>query len=160
MLCMFIQAGSIVSKTLKSCWNCQHFVVICAHVTIFLRKIIILHTLAFIQNNETVTCMCGGCSIQTNIHGTFYSHKKQKHKPCTLKDFKSGVVQITQVSQQSPEDSSNQDDTAVEDSVCLTSDVSQTPNLTQIIEQNFTSALLKLEHFAHVPGTKMHEFWN
>lgn len=33
-----------------------------------------------------------------------------------------------------------------------------TQNSSKVIEKNFAASLLKLEHFAHVPGTKMYEF--
>lgn len=33
-----------------------------------------------------------------------------------------------------------------------------TKNLPEVIEQNFASALLKLEHFTHVPGAKIYDF--
>ncbi|XP_054871620.1 uncharacterized protein LOC129350115 [Amphiprion ocellaris] len=62
--------------------------------------------------------MFEGCCFQTNIYGTFHSHKNRKHNPHTLKDFKPGVVTTTQVSQDSPddpeEDAQNQDDSVVE----------------------------------------------
>uniref|UniRef100_A0A3P8T9D8 Uncharacterized protein n=1 Tax=Amphiprion percula TaxID=161767 RepID=A0A3P8T9D8_AMPPE len=62
--------------------------------------------------------MFEGCCFQTNIYGTFHSHKNRKHNLHTLKDFKPGVVTTTQVSQDSPddpeEDAQNQDDGVVE----------------------------------------------
>ena len=33
-----------------------------------------------------------------------------------------------------------------------------TQNLPEVIENNFAAALLKLQHFAHVPGTKIDQF--
>ena len=79
------------------------------------------------------------------------------------KDFKAGVVITTGVSQESSdnpeEEALNQDDSAVEtDHACSSSDVDVTKNLPKVIEQNFVAALLKLEHFAHVPGTKIDDF--
>lgn len=107
--------------------------------------------------------MFGGCSFQTNVYGTFHSHKNRKNNPHTLKDFKPGVVITTGVSQEcsdNPEEEAlNQDDSAVEtDHVCWSSGVDVTKNLPKVIEQNFAAALLKLEHFAHVPGTKIDDF--
>ena len=107
--------------------------------------------------------MFGGCSFQTNVYGTFHSHKNRKHNPHILKDFKPGVVTTTGVSQESSdnpeEEALNLDDSAVEtDHACSSSDVDVTKNLPEVIEQNFAAALLKLEHFAHVPGTKMYDF--
>lgn len=113
------------------------------------------------KSNETVPCMFGGCYFQTNVYGTFHSHKNRKHSWHTLKDFKPDVVRNTRVSQKSSynpeEDAGNQDDSAVEaDSACSNSDV--TNNLPEVIENNFAAALLKLEHFAYIPSKKIDEF--
>ncbi|KAK0131528.1 putative nuclease HARBI1 [Merluccius polli] len=107
--------------------------------------------------------MFGGCSFQTNVYGTFHSHKNWKHNRHTLKDFKPGVVITNGVSQESSdnpeEEALNQDDSAVEtDHACSSSDVDVTKNLPKVIEQHFAAALLKLEHFAHVPGRKIDDF--
>lgn len=117
------------------------------------------HIGTHLKSNETVTCMFGGCCFQTNIYGTFHSHKNRKHNPHTLKDFKPGVVTTTQVSQDShddpEEDAQNQDDRVAEaDGGCSSHDVSGHKNLPEVIKQNFAAALLKLENFAHVPGKK------
>ena len=122
-----------------------------------------VHIGTHLRSNETVACMFGGCSFQTNVYGTFHSHKNRKHNPHILKDFKPGVVTTTGVSQESSdnpeEEALNLDDSAVEtDHACSSSDVDVTKNLPEVIEQNFAAALLKLEHFAHVPGTKIDDF--
>ena len=45
--------------------------------------------------------MFEGCMFQTNIYGTFNSHKNRKHNPHALKDFKAGVVKHTAQSNKS-----------------------------------------------------------
>lgn len=80
-----------------------------------------------------------------------------------MKDFKPGLITTTEVSQESSdnpeEDACDHDDSAVEaDSACSSSDVDVTKNLPEVIEQSFAAALLKLEHFAHIPGTKINAF--
>lgn len=121
------------------------------------------HIGTHLKSNETVPCMFRDCNFQTNVYGTFHSHKNRKHSRHTLKDFKPDIVRNTRVSQESSynpeEDAGNQDDSAVEeDSACSNSDVDVTNNLPEVIENNFAAALLKLEHFAHVPGKKIDEF--
>lgn len=36
-----------------------------------------------------------GCTYQSNIYGTFNSHKNLKHNPHSLKDFKAGVDKVS-----------------------------------------------------------------
>ncbi|XP_034096114.1 uncharacterized protein LOC117562389 isoform X1 [Gymnodraco acuticeps] len=122
-----------------------------------------VHIGTHFKSHETVPCMFVGCSFETNIYATFHSHKNRKHKPHTLKDFKPGVVRTTLVAQESSDNpveyAHNQDDSAVEvHSACSSSDVDVTQNSSKVIEKNFAASLLKLEHFAHVPGTKIDEF--
>ncbi|KAJ0003222.1 hypothetical protein NQD34_008320 [Periophthalmus magnuspinnatus] len=50
------------------------------------------HINTHLKSSETVHCMFKGCSYQTNIYGTFKSHKTRKHTPYTLEDFKPGIV--------------------------------------------------------------------
>lgn len=106
--------------------------------------------------------MFESCTFHTNIYGTFHSHKNRKHTPHTFKDFKPGVVKITQVSQGSSynpeEDAGNQVSAVSADSACSSSGSDVAKNLPEVIEKNFAAVLLKLEHFAHVPGTKIDEF--
>ena len=52
------------------------------------------HVNQHLRQYETITCMFEGCMYQTNIYGTFNSHKHRKHNPHTLKDFKAGVVKF------------------------------------------------------------------
>lgn len=121
-----------------------------------------LHIGTHLKSSETVTCMFESCTFHTNIYGTFHSHKNRKHTPHTFKDFKPGVVKITQVSQGSSynpeEDAGNQVSAVSADSACSSSGSDVAKNLPEVIEKNFAAVLLKLEHFAHVPGTKIDEF--
>jgi len=32
------------------------------------------------------------CSYQTNVYGSFHTHKWRKHKVCTVRDLKPGIV--------------------------------------------------------------------
>lgn len=38
-----------------------------------------VHIGSHLKNNETVKCMFEGCHFQTNVYGTFHSHKNRKH---------------------------------------------------------------------------------
>lgn len=106
--------------------------------------------------------MFGDCTFKTNIYATFHSHKNRKHNPHTLNDFKPGIVTTTRVSQESTDSAEdytlNPDDCAVELNSASSNNDDISKTLPDIIEQNFAAALLKLEHFAHVPGTKVDEF--
>lgn len=75
-----------------------------------------------------------------------------------MKDFKPDVVRHTRVSQESLYNPEGVDSAVEADSACSNSDVEVTTYLPEVIENNFAAALLKLEHFAHVPGKKMYEF--
>lgn len=117
-----------------------------------------VHIGTHLRGNETVSCMFSDCSFQTNIYGTFHSHKNHKHNPHTLKDFKPGVIRTTQYSKETcdvPEDDVQNEDDFDENSEFSGSSVSGPKNLTEVIPQKFAGSLLKLEHFAHVAGTKL-----
>lgn len=73
------------------------------------------------------------------------------------------MVATTRISQESSdcaeEDTLNPDDSVVEsNSASPSNDVDISKTLPDVVEQNFAAALPKLEHFAHVPGTKIDEF--
>lgn len=51
-----------------------------------------LHIGRHLKSNETVSCVFHSCPFKTNIYNTFYTHKKRKHHPYVLKDFKASVV--------------------------------------------------------------------
>lgn len=113
------------------------------------------HINAHLKRNETVTCMFLGCDFKTNIYCTFKSHKNRKHCHHTLADFKPKVVATVECP------------TALEDEECVDPepDIAATSNwhchtkdLQKFIEQTFAAALLKLEHFIHVPSKAVDEF--
>lgn len=115
------------------------------------------------KSHETVTCVFRDCNYKTNIYGTFHSHKNRKHNPYTLNDFKPGIVTPTGVSQDvsvnADKDALNLDDSSVEaNSTFPSEDVDLNHTLSDTIKENLAAALFKLEHFAHVPATKMDEF--
>lgn len=116
------------------------------------------HIGTHLKSNESVLCMFGGCNFQTNEYATFHSHNNRKHIQLTLKDFKPDVVRHTRVSQESLYNPEGVDSAVEADSACSNSDVEVTTYLPEVIENNFAAALLKLEHFAHVPGKKIYEF--
>lgn len=45
-----------------------------------------------LKNNETVKCVFIECDHQTNVYGTFATHKHRKHTPHTSQDFKPGII--------------------------------------------------------------------
>ncbi|XP_070410106.1 uncharacterized protein [Nothobranchius furzeri] len=122
-----------------------------------------MHVGLHLKSHEIVTCMFRNCTFKTNIYGTFHSHKNRKHTPHTISDLKPGIVTTKNLFSQESSDANNDtlcpDDSAVGSiSTSPCTDVDMRKTLTDVIEQNFASALLKLEHFAHVPGAKIDEF--
>lgn len=117
------------------------------------------HINAYLKKNEVVTCMFLGCNFQTNIYGTFKSHKSRTHNSYSLTDFKPEIVtSTTVVSLDSVESTSNDDiDEAYSDAQPDCS-VGAPKDLPNIIEHTFAAALLKLEHFTHVPSTAIDDF--
>lgn len=45
-----------------------------------------------LKNSETVKSVFAGCNHQTNIYGTFATHKHQKLTPHTSQDFKPDII--------------------------------------------------------------------
>ncbi len=116
-----------------------------------------IHINQHLKQYETITCMFEGCTFQTNIYGTFNSHKNRKHNPHTLKDFKAGVVKLTAQSNESGSlVGDNQSSSADIDFDTLSdadSDVDTSEDLPKVVEQKIASNLLKLENIYHVPST-------
>lgn len=123
---------------------------------VLLKEIFFSHLAIHFKSHETVACVFKNCNFKTNIHGTYHSHRNQRHKPHTADDFKTGIVTTTAVSQELP-DNSEHDESEVEMDIDP-NDVDSRATLPDTIKQNFAAALFKLEHFAHVPATKMDEF--
>lgn len=102
--------------------------------------------------------MFSGCDFQTNVYGTFRSHKNRKHTPHSLSDFKFGVVSTstTHVSDSDIHESVQVNEVA-SDNVRFESSA-EVQDLPGVIVENFAAMLLKLEHFFHVPGIALNEF--
>lgn len=45
-------------------------------------------------------CVFAGCDHQTNVYGTFATHKHRKHMPHTSQDFKPGIICERQLTEQ------------------------------------------------------------
>lgn len=141
-------------------FHCQ----LCACNSIATEKEYFIHINTHLRKNETVTCMFLGCTFQTNILGTFNSHKYRKHNPHTLKDLKTGVVTV---SGPLPEAGSSTDnvfsyaESDVDLEVCAgtdaDSDIDPIEELPKLIERKVASVLLKLENLVHVPTTAIDE---
>lgn len=98
----------------------------CTHITTHLRR------------NENVLCLFLDCSFQSNIYGTFKSHKSCKHIPHTYVDFKPGIVRTTRLAIQTDVQSSDQEEDDGEEvsSVSSSTDVTTEPReLSSLIEQ-------------------------
>lgn len=146
----------------RSTFSCH----LCASSSLPTERDYFVHIGTHLKNDETVGCMFKDCTFQTNIYGTFHSHKNRKHNPHTLKHFKPGIVTNTQILQQdtdgSGEVADNQENPEVQvSSTCSTSsgcNPDTTENLLDAFELNLAAALLKLEHIYHVPGSKLDDF--
>ena len=53
------------------------------------------HINPHLKKNLVVTCMFLDCNFQTNIYGTFKSHKCRTHSSYSLRDFKPQIVTST-----------------------------------------------------------------
>lgn len=88
--------------------------------------------------------MFEGCTYQSNIYGTFNSHKNRKHNPHSLKDFKAGVVKVSV--QSSPADEGPTCTADLNGSLSDTyadSDSDITEDLPGVVEKKLCSVLLK-----------------
>lgn len=116
------------------------------------------HINQHLRNYENVTCMFEGCTYQSNIYGTFNSHKNRKHNPHSLKDFKAGVVKVSV--QSSPADEGPSFTVDIDGRLSDTdadSDIDNSEDLPEIVEKKLGSVLLKLENIFHVPSTAIDE---
>lgn len=102
--------------------------------------------------------------FKTNIYNTFYTHKKRKHYPHTLKDFKASVVtlvdpvQVTESSDNVRASCSADVSYGEFESESVTeSDYSAVENQPELIERKIAVILLKLEHIFHVPAKGVDE---
>jgi len=121
------------------------------------------HVNQHLRQYENITCMFEGCMFETNIYGTFHSHKNRKHNPYTLNDFKAGIVKLAAQSDESGR--------TVDDSPSSSADIDFVPpsdadsdilvdtseDLSKLVEQKIAAVLLKLENIFHVPSTAIDE---
>ncbi|KAG9264843.1 hypothetical protein AMEX_G21178 [Astyanax mexicanus] len=119
------------------------------------------HVNSHLKRHETISCIFDNCSFQTNIYGTYQTHKNRKHKKFTLNDFKEGIVKNgTTDSLCSAGDACLREsevlDVEVEDNAL----VPQQDNFQQIIEEKLAFVLLKLENCFHVPSSAVDELLN
>lgn len=118
------------------------------------------HICTHLKNNETVPCVFKLCQFETNIYGTFASHKSRKHKPFEIQDFKHGIVIYSdsseKVSELVQEDTSSNfetvDDTFTETSSNsgLESEATTPIDAGNAIELQLARLLLKLENVHHI----------
>lgn len=134
---------------------------ICSHKALSTERDFFCHINTHLRRNENVPCPFIDCSFQSNIYGTFKSHKSRKHIPHTYVNFKPGIVRTTrQDFQTDVQSSSDQEDDGEEvSSITASANINiQSDKLCDLIEQQLGAALLKLEYLVHVPGTAIDEF--
>ncbi len=131
---------------------------LCSNCGLSCEKDYFAHIGTHLKKNEVITCMFSGCDFQTNVYGTFRSHRNRKHTPYSLSDFKFGVVStsITHVSDSDIHESVQVNEVA-SDNVRFESSA-EVQDLPGVIVENFAAMLMKLEHFFHVPGIAVNEF--
>ncbi|XP_024118247.1 uncharacterized protein LOC112139642, partial [Oryzias melastigma] len=102
--------------------------------------------------------MFKGCSYQTNVYGTFKSHKSRKHSSYTVEDFKSGIVNTaeSQTSACLATDEIFADESVADFDDAEATDI-ECKDLSDSIELNLASLLLKLENYYHVPSVAINE---
>lgn len=104
-------------------------------------------------------CMFLDCKFQTNILGSFKSHKCRKHSSFSTKDFKPGIaVSSTLASPESLTNVSEDDDDNIREDAQPGSSAGSVNDLPDIIKQSLAAALLKLVHFSHVPSKAINDF--
>ena len=123
-----------------------------------------VHIGTHLRSNETASCVFLGYPFKTNIYSTFYTHKKRKHHPHTLKDLKPSVVAFVhplQVSDTSDNvragcsaDGSYGD---VETESVTESDNGVFENVPELIERKIAVILLRLENIFHIPAKGVDE---
>ncbi|RVE72780.1 hypothetical protein OJAV_G00041440 [Oryzias javanicus] len=103
--------------------------------------------------------MFQGCSFQTNVYGTFKSHKNRKHSPYSLQDFKAGIVK-TGEAEDSANDGTDHPANSVETNVDSEGNIepeTSEQDISKVFELKLGSLILKLENYFHVPRTAVDE---
>lgn len=146
------------SQTSVDCttFSCHH----CSSSHIASLKEFFTHANSHLKKHETITCIFENCSFQTNIYGTYQTHKNRKHRTYTLSDLKAGIVQ--NVTADSPSCSFGEG-ACLTDSAELVEDGALIPepeDVPKVIEQKLAFVLLKLENCLHVPASAVDELLN
>lgn len=105
-----------------------------------------------LKSNETATCMFQDCSFQSNVYGTFRSHRNRKHAGFALSDFKPGVIKktVAEACHLSEEHFSHTEDLSCDPSDHNPINAETEENLEETIIEKFASLLLKLKVVSHV----------
>lgn len=82
-------------------FNCQ----LCTNANIASAEQYFWHINNHLKSHETVNCMFQGCSFQTNVYGTFKSHRNRKHTPYSFEGFKKCIVKTSETEDSADGDS-------------------------------------------------------
>ena len=137
---------------------------VCGRSDLSTERDFFVHIGTHLRSCETVGCVFIGCSFQTNINSTFNTHKKRKHHPHTLQDFKTSVIKFVNpvegpvasdgVGTGYPADVSFDE---VEAETVTVKEIGAVENLPEVIERKIAAILLKLEHIFHIPAKGVDE---
>lgn len=100
-----------------------------------------------LKHNETIDCVFAGCNHQTNVYGTFQTHKHSKHTPHTLHDFKPGI--LSQEHCREELNAEDENDVSDDNNALTNSDVPFEEESNVLIE-HIAALLLKLESVHNV----------
>lgn len=127
------------------------------------------HIGTHLKNGQTCCCVFLDCSFETNIYGTYYSHKNRKHKSHGLHDFKPGVVTLHSKPDTSLESSDEnrpscstdvpvpEPEADVDIQSDDDSDIVSVASLPKVIQEKVGCLLLKLENILHVSTVALDE---
>lgn len=141
-------------------FNCHH----CSRSDIASLRELFTHVNSHLKRHETICCVFNDCSFQTDIYGTYQTHKNRKHKTYTLNNFKAGIVKNVSADSLNctlgdtclTESDEFLDDAELEDGAL----VPEKEDLLKVIEQKLAFVLLKLENCFHVPSSAVDELLN
>lgn len=142
---------SLNSPQVTLFFNCQ----ICKKSGFPSEKEFFEHIGHHLKNNETVKCVFPGCDHQTNVYGTFATHKHRKHTPHTSQDFKPGIIcerQLTEQEESHVFEASEEDDDHSDANYQVSgSDVHyEEDDGSNVVVEYIASLLLKLESVHNV----------
>lgn len=101
--------------------------------------------------------MFRGCSFQTNVYGTFKSHKNRKHSQYSLQDFKESVVSGASEAGNSADGDIDNLAQPIECNADYDIEPGTKDVLSKTLELKLASLVLKLENYFHVPRTAVDE---